>query len=369
MLNYIWFGLIVIAVAYAGFRDLNNDPPVIAPSTFELSEFSNSVDISVEPDEAPLELSLGSVAISVGDDRWNTLVGRGAPDKINFTVRGDVVVSAAQLIATDEDGNRFAIALGGFGPADEGKTITGTFKEAKLLGEGDSKLTFPLTMTTLSVTATEGGRLVVENATLSFPRVVKVGSAALESKSWMGVITASTAVWAKASIDLAIGLIGIMMLWLGLMRIAEAAGLVQLIAKFLKPLMVRLYPDLPPEGEAMGAIIMNIAANMLGLGNAATPLGLKAMEEIQKVNPNKEYASNAMCMLLAMNTSSVTIITPTIIAFRVSTGSTEIMKFWPVMIGATLISTTVAIIVCKLLERLPVFAIPPADDNTAEVKA
>jgi spore maturation protein A len=102
---------------------------------------------------------------------------------------------------------------------------------------------------------------------------------------------------------------------------------------------------------------MNIAANMLGLGNAATPLGLKAMQELQELNPNKEHASNAMCMLLALNTSGVQIIPATIIGFRVAQGSTD-MLFWPLMIVATTISTIVAVVVCKLLQDLPAFRVP-----------
>ncbi len=189
-----------------------------------------------------------------------------------------------------------------------------------------------------------------------------------QAESWMGVVTKSSTRWAESSIELAIGLIGIMMLWLGLMRIAEKAGLVQLIAKALKPLMRILYPDIPPEGPAMGAIVMNIAANMLGLGNAATPLGIKAMEELQEINENKEYASNAMCMLLAMNTSSVTLIPATIIGYRAAAGSQNLMVFLPIMIGSTLVSTICAVIACKFLEKLPVFAIPAKEAVSREVE-
>ncbi|MCC5875939.1 MAG: nucleoside recognition protein [Candidatus Sumerlaeia bacterium] len=188
----------------------------------------------------------------------------------------------------------------------------------------------------------------------------------------MGVITKSSAHWAGVSITLAIQLIGIMMLWLGLMRVAEKAGLVRFIAKCLKPIMVRLFPELPPESDAMGAIVMNISANMLGLGNAATPLGLKAMQELQELNERKEYASNAMCMLLALNTSSVTLITPAIIGFRVAAGSGNIMQFWPVMIGVTVCSTIAGVAACKALEKMPIFRIPPPQPGeltNEEVKA
>ena len=109
---------------------------------------------------------------------------------------------------------------------------------------------------------------------------------------------------AKVAVELAIGLIGIMALWLGVMKIAEKSGLMSVVAKVVKPITVKLFPDVPPDHPAMGSIVMNMSANMLGLGNAATPLGLKAMEELQQLNPNKDTASNAMVMFLAINTSS-----------------------------------------------------------------
>ena len=115
---------------------------------------------------------------------------------------------------------------------------------------------------------------------------------------------------AKVSVEISIGLIGIMALWLGVMKIAEESGLISLIARGLRPIMVRLFPDVPADHPAMGSIVLNMSANMLGLGNAATPLGLKAMEELQELNPDKETATNAMVMFLAINTSSVQFILP-----------------------------------------------------------
>ncbi|MCK5519649.1 MAG: hypothetical protein KAI81_00930, partial [Candidatus Marinimicrobia bacterium] len=117
------------------------------------------------------------------------------------------------------------------------------------------------------------------------------------------------AVWdsAEFAVTLAIGLVGIMALWLGIMKIAEESGLINVLGKALRPVMVRLFPEIPAEHPAMGAIIMAIAASMLGLGNAATPLGLKAMNEMQKLNKYKKVATDAMCTYMAMSTSSVTI--------------------------------------------------------------
>ncbi len=126
---------------------------------------------------------------------------------------------------------------------------------------------------------------------------------------------------AKTAVTIALGLIGIMALWLGLMRLAERAGLVQRIAYGLRPLMQRLFPEVPPDHPAMGSMLMNMAANMLGLGNAATPLGLRAMRDLESLNPRPGVASNAMCTFLAINTSSVQLIPATAIAILAAAGS------------------------------------------------
>ena len=165
-------------------------------------------------------------------------------------------------------------------------------------------------------------------------------------------ITASAFNMSKTSIEIAIGLIGLMMLWLGLMKLAEESGLISILAKMLKPIMTRLFPDVPADHPAMGAMIMNIAANMLGLGNAATPLGLKAMMELQKLNKNQESATNAMATFLALNASSVTIIPSTVIGIRVATGSADPARVIGTILFATTCSTIVAITLAKLLGRM-----------------
>ena len=136
---------------------------------------------------------------------------------------------------------------------------------------------------------------------------------------------------AETAVELSIGLIGIMALWLGIMSIAESSGLVELIAKVVRPITVWLFPEIPPEHPAMGAIVLNMAANMLGLGNAATPLGLKAMQELQSLNPDKETATNAMCTFLAINTSSVQLILPATVVGLMGAAASEI--FLPTISG------------------------------------
>lgn len=165
-------------------------------------------------------------------------------------------------------------------------------------------------------------------------------------------VTSSAFNMSKTSIELAIGLIGLMMLWLGLMKLAEESGLINIIARLLRPIMVRLFPDVPADHPAMGAMIMNISANMLGLANAATPLGLKAMLELQKLNKNEESATNAMVTFLALNSSSVTIIPSTIIGIRVATGSADPARVIGTILFATTCSTIVAITLAKLLSKM-----------------
>lgn len=167
---------------------------------------------------------------------------------------------------------------------------------------------------------------------------------------------------AKGSVELAIGLIGIMAFWLGLMRLAEEAGLVRFLARILKPILRPLFPDIPSGDPALGAIVANLAANILGLGNSATALGLKAMIELQRLNPRKKTASNAMCTFLAINTSSVTLIPATVIAIRASAGSANPAEVIGVIILATSVSTIVAVAAVKILERLPVFRRLPSEE-------
>jgi spore maturation protein A len=165
---------------------------------------------------------------------------------------------------------------------------------------------------------------------------------------------------AKVSVEIAIGLIGIMALWLGTMKIAEASGLIRIIAKLLRPITIRLFPDVPADHPAIGSIVLNMSANMLGLGNAATPLGLKAMEELQELNDKKDTATNAMVMFLAINTSSVQLILPaTVVALMGATAS----EIFITTILATLCSTIAAIVAVKFLERRKRFAMPAEDTN------
>ena len=164
---------------------------------------------------------------------------------------------------------------------------------------------------------------------------------------------------AKTAVTIALGLIGIMAMWLGIMRLAERAGLIQRIARGLRPIMRRLFPDIPAEHPAMGSMLMNMAANMLGLGNAATPLGLRAMRDLEHLNPHPGTATNAMCTFLAINTSSVQLVPTTAIAILAAAGSTRPTAIVGTALLATLCAAATAIVTVKLLEKLPFFRAQP----------
>jgi len=158
----------------------------------------------------------------------------------------------------------------------------------------------------------------------------------------------------KTSVEIAIGLVGIMALWLGTMKIAEESGLIQIIARALKPITIRLFPDVPSDHPAIGSIVLNMAANMLGLGNAATPIGLKAMKELQELNKHKDTATDAMCTFLAINTSSVQIILPATVVGLMGAAANQIFI---TTIIATGMSTVAAIISVKVLSKMKRFKI------------
>ncbi|STX44100.1 spore maturation protein A [Legionella donaldsonii] len=162
---------------------------------------------------------------------------------------------------------------------------------------------------------------------------------------------------AKLGFEIALGLTGIMALWLGIMAIASESGLVNHFARLLRPVMRRLFPDVPVDHPAMGAMVLNISANMLGLANAATPFGLQAMKELQRLNEQAQEASDAMCTFLAINTSSVQLIPATAIAFLAANGSTHPSSVIFSSLVATSISTLVAIIAVKKLAKLPGYRI------------
>jgi len=152
---------------------------------------------------------------------------------------------------------------------------------------------------------------------------------------------------AKEAVTISIGMISILVFWLGLMKIAEAAGLLAKLAHFCKPLVRRLFPEVPENHPALGYIVSNMIANMFGLGNAATPLGIKAMEELKKLNGDRDEASRSMITFLAMNTSGITLIPATVISIRMTYGSASPGE----IIGTTFIASSLATIGAIFIDR------------------
>ena len=172
-----------------------------------------------------------------------------------------------------------------------------------------------------------------------------------------------------AVIEIALPLIGMMALWMGMMRLAERAGFVQLLARALRPVMRRLFPDVPSEHPAVGAMVMNMSANMLGLGNAATPLGLRAMALLQKLNPHPTVASNAMVTFLAVNTASLQLIPTTAISILAVRGATDSSNIIVPALLATAFAMACGVTAARLLSRLRIFRVVPDADAAGQASA
>ena len=311
MLNWIWFGLIVIAIAVATGRDI---------SELTQDRFRNDQPIPFHISSTGVKLtSPDHYSASAFITRSDLARFYQAVDLIGFS--GDSVLVSVEVLRHSGLGKR----ISGAGTIILPSEIPMIWQDIAN-AQGDTKKIIGTALLTVSDSLVEAGSVLVTPEPTKFRVLAKVVNDGL-------LKTADTAV------TIALGLIGVMALWLGIMKIAEAAGLITLLAKMAKPLMVRLFPDVPPEHPAMGAMLSNMAANFLGLSNAATPLGLKAMEELNKLNPNAGTATNAMCMFLTINTSAVTLIPATVIAIRLSLGS----KNPPDIIIPTFIATIIAL--------------------------
>lgn len=162
----------------------------------------------------------------------------------------------------------------------------------------------------------------------------------------------STFETSKTAFEISLGLTGVLSLWLGIMRIGEKGGMINLLARLLSPVFTKLFPDIPKGHPATGSIFMNVAANMLGLDNAATPLGLKAMEQLQTLNPKKDTATNPMIMFLVLNTSGLTVIPISIMVYRAQLGAAQPTDVFIPILLATFFSTLTGIVVTSMYQRI-----------------
>ncbi len=317
MLNYVWISLIVIGILVAAGSDLNDEMK---------NTYRNDVPLDVTLEMAGIPTTQGSweADLIVGAEQFNAFYG--ISDQ-RLDVRERVRITTAPsgestlLIASTEQ-------------------TAGRWRMMAKNATTKDKLTGRI----LSIRFTDGGKRASAQVMFEPIRFIKVKA-----------ITQAALEYAAIAVNIALGLIGIMALWLGVMKVAEEAGLVKGLTKLLTPLTKRLFPEVPPDHPAVGAMIMNISANMLGLSNAATPFGLKAMEELNKLNPKIGTATNAMCTFLVINTSGLVLIPATAIAVRAAAGSSN-----PgIIIGTSIFgagcATIAGLISVKLLQRLRYF--------------
>lgn len=328
MLNYIWLALIIIGILSAAGRDIYDEVE---------NTYRNGVPLTirVKIDESLKHGEKIQLRAAITQNDYRNHFGIQAQEKnardfitlpISITVRDSL--SGVIAITLDESAPEILSTISN---AQGGKNILmGSFS----IGSIDSAGT---------------AQLLVKFEPVHFIFLKKITTAAFDA--------------ATAAVQIAIGLIGIMALWLGVMKIAEEAGLITIIARIVKPITIRLFPDVPHDHPAIGSIMMNVAANMLGLGNAATPFGLKAMDELNKLNPHAGHATNAMVTFLAMNTSCITLIPATAIAVRATLGSANPAIIIGPTLLASLTATIIGVITAKLLQRLPVFKIPDARES------
>ncbi|MCW8962902.1 MAG: nucleoside recognition protein [Gammaproteobacteria bacterium] len=283
-MNYLWGGLILISIVFAIGSDLHD----LYADTYE--------------NDRVYQLQLSDAQSQMRNGESIELVLTGSDTSLSGQYKTDNKRSQLVILYSDSL------------PA---------LWQARFAGDKDKTLA-------LSITQAENGSFKATLPSIVWPRLEKMMQAAFDM--------------ADFAAKLAIGLIGLMALWLGLMQIAEESGLVSKLVKVVRPVLKPLFPEVPPDHPAMGAISLNLAANMLGLGNAATPLGIKAMQHLQELNDHRESASNSMCMFLALNTSSVQLLPPvTVIALLgVGAGGLFVSIFL-----ATLCSTIVAIIAAR----------------------
>jgi len=317
MLNYVWLGLIILGIGTAITTDIMDQAD---------NKFRNSDPLPIEiifDDSTSLSRD-GAYdgKIKVNLDNYNEFYGT--------LLNSDVVVNTKISVNRAED------KIGIFFKVDDNTPEMWKYM-AKVSGKDDDL------MGSFKLREIQNGKLVSGDLILediAFTKMKEVTNSALE--------------YAGIAVNIALGLIGIMALWLGVMKVAENAGLIKIIANSVRPLTKFLFPDVPPDHPAMGSIIMNMAANMLGLGNAATPFGLKAMEELQTLNKDKNTATNAMVTFLAVNTAGLTLIPVTAIAIRAAAGSSNPAIIIGTAIFGAMCATTVGITATKILEKFPI---------------
>jgi len=310
MLNYIWGGLIVFSLLFALISDLRD---------FSGNTYANGQALPVTvalPEGYDPDARTQRATVDISGEDFNA----------HFQLQGSTSLSyEAELIQTQK-GRRLHFASGASVPEPLATICQAHSRDNDCRG-----------------TLLGNPSAAVFAATVSFDPVVWVK---------MNAIASAALDFAETAVTIALGLIGGLALWMGLLKIAEASGLVFSLVRVTQPLLRRLFPEVPKDHPALGMIALNLTANMLGLGNAATPLGIKAMQELQTLNPTTDTATNPMVMLLAMNTASVQIVPPVLLVAIMGLHVNQL--FFSILI-TTALSLAVAIIATKLLGRLKAY--------------
>jgi spore maturation protein A len=314
MLNYIWITLLAIGIIVAVGKDV---------SDLSSDKFRNGKELNVE-----LKSEQSQYIVSIAKEQFNQFYSISEINDIQ---------SKAEITFLDSTNGTISIPLSETSPTIWKQLSKAQKKENLIVGKIFLK--------------GNSARIVFD----------EVKFTTLNSVTNDGIFSS-----AKTAVTLAIGLIGIMALWLGIMKIAEESGLIARLALLFKPIMNRLFPDVPADHPAMGAMMMNISANMLGLSNAATPFGLKAMEHLNALNKKAGTATDAMCTFLVINTSNVQLIPATVIAIRASLGSHNPTEILGASIVATTVNTIVGVIVVKALSKFSLYKKQLEDNQHGE---
>lgn len=309
MLNYIWAGLIILSLVFAAVSDVHD----LSAETYRNGE---SLPVTVKFD-APYEPSARrqDVHVVISGNDYAAFYGTEAPSLPPFE----------GVLVQSQHGRELRFASGAKLPEPLNTIRDFTAKRD------------PELLATLHGTPAPGDTVLAGGAEfrpVHFVKMNAIGAAAFE--------------FAQTAVTIALGLIGVLALWLGLLRIGESAGLINALVKVVQPILRPIFPEIPKGHPAMGMIALNMTANVLGLGNAATPLGIKAMEELQTLNSDPETATNAQVTLLALATGSVQIVPPTLL---VAVMGLQVNQLIFGIIVATAISTTCGVIAAKVLQR------------------
>lgn len=346
MLNYIWLFLIASAICVAVGRDVSEETS---------DRFRNN---------QPLVLHVDSMK-AAGPNHWVGSVHIPKSAIASFygasearSVTSDTITFAADYVksGSTSDNGTLTLTLPANAPQVMVDAAAANGDPTKLIGNAKSKVfeAPPLLPPNVSVDSLRA----MYAASKAQPADIQPGNhyyqftpPSVHFRILAKVANEGILKIADTAVTLALGLIGVMALWLGIMKIAEAAGLVLMLAKLVRPIMTRIFPDVPPDHPAMGAMVMNMTANFLGLSNAATPLGLKAMEELNKLNPVAGTATNAMCMFLTINTTALTLVPATVIAIRLTLGSTNPTDIIMPTFLATLVSLILGVFFTRFIQR------------------